>query len=164
MKKLYIKQKVFSLSEKFTVTDEQEKPCYYVEGSFFKLPKHFSILDTQQREIGRITKKTMALFPKFFVEVDGNDRMTLKKELSFLKSRYTISAQDIEIQGNWWDMDFTVSAQGKEIAKITKRWFSWGDTYEVTILDETMERLIISLVIAIDCVKSDEAAASSSGS
>lgn len=164
MKKLYIKQKVFSLSEKFTVTDEHDQPCYFVEGSFFKIPKHFLIHDKQQREIGKITKKTFTWLPKFFVEVDGNDRITLKKELSFLKSRYTISAQDIEIQGNWWDMNFAVSAQGEKVAEITKRWFSWGDTYEVTILDESMERLIISLVIAIDCVKADEAAASSSGS
>ena len=33
MKKLYIKQKVFSIGEKFTVMDEQQKPRYFVEGS-----------------------------------------------------------------------------------------------------------------------------------
>ncbi|MCF1685358.1 LURP-one-related family protein [Tetragenococcus halophilus] len=164
MKKLYIKQKVFSIGESFTVTDENERPCYFVEGSFFKLPKHFLIYDDHQHEIGKITKKTLALLPKFFVEVDGNEMITLKKELTFLKSRYTISAQEIEIQGNWWDMDFTVFAQGKNMAEITKRWFSWGDTYELTILDESMERLVLSLVIAIDCVKADEAAANSGGS
>lgn len=32
MKQLYIKQKVFSLSEKFTVKDEQERDRYFVEG------------------------------------------------------------------------------------------------------------------------------------
>lgn len=36
-----------------------------------------------------------------------------------------------------------------------------GDTYEVTILDEELEQLLISLVIAIDCVKADEAGAAS---
>ncbi|KFN92774.1 hypothetical protein TMUPMC115_0392 [Tetragenococcus muriaticus PMC-11-5] len=66
MEKLYIKQKVFSLGEKFTVTDEQERPRYYVEGSFFKLPKQFSIVDDKQHEIARITKKTMTLLPKVF--------------------------------------------------------------------------------------------------
>ncbi|AYW47451.1 hypothetical protein C7K38_03120 [Tetragenococcus osmophilus] len=161
MKKLYIKQKVFSLGEKFTVTDEQETPRYYVEGSFFKLPKHFSIMDDKQHEIGRITKKTIALLPKFFLEVEGNEMITLKKEWSFFKSRYTISAQQIEVQGNWWDMEFEVYSQEKQVASIRKRWFSWGDTYEVTILDEELEQLLISLVIAIDCVKADEAGAAS---
>lgn len=161
MKKLYIKQKVFSLGEKFTVTDEQETPRYYVEGSFFKLPKHFSIMDDKQHEIGRITKKTIALLPKFFLEVEGNEMITLKKEWSFFKSRYTISAQQIEVQGNWWDMEFEVYSHETQVASIRKRWFSWGDTYEVTILDEELEQLLISLVIAIDCVKADEAGAAS---
>ncbi|GAA3015007.1 LURP-one-related/scramblase family protein [Tetragenococcus solitarius] len=163
MKKLYIKQKVFSLGENFTVTDEYEQPRYFVEGSFLKLPKHFLIYDENHQEIGKITKKTLALLPKFFVEVDGNEMITLKKELTFLKSRYTISAQQIEIEGNWWDMNFVVYARGKTVAEIAKKWLSWGDTYEVTVLDETMERLVLSLVIAIDRVKADEAASSSSG-
>lgn len=126
MEKLYIKQKVFSLGEKFTVTDEQERPRYYVEGSFFKLPKHFSIVDDKQHEIARITKKTVALLPKFFLEVEGSEIITLKKEWSFFKSRYTISAQQIEVQGNWWDMEFEVYSQDKQAATIRKRWFSWG--------------------------------------
>ena len=33
MRQLYIKQKVFSLSEKFIVKDQEEKDAYYVEGS-----------------------------------------------------------------------------------------------------------------------------------
>ena len=43
MKELYIKQKVFSIGEKFTVTDEYQNDVYYVEGSFFQIPKTFSI-------------------------------------------------------------------------------------------------------------------------
>jgi len=39
MRQLYIKQKVFSLSGKFTVKDQQEKDIYYVEGSFMQVPK-----------------------------------------------------------------------------------------------------------------------------
>ncbi|KFN93427.1 hypothetical protein TMUPMC115_0393 [Tetragenococcus muriaticus PMC-11-5] len=58
-------------------------------------------------------------------------------------------------------MEFEVYSQEKQVASIRKRWFSWGDTYEVTILDEELEQLLISLVIAIDCVKADEAGAAS---
>lgn len=41
MKQLYMKQKIFSLNEKFTVKDQQEKDVYYVEGSFLKSLKPF---------------------------------------------------------------------------------------------------------------------------
>ena len=50
MKKLYIKQKVFSIGEKFTVMDEQQKPRYFVEGSFMKIPKSFAIYDERQQQ------------------------------------------------------------------------------------------------------------------
>ena len=161
MKELYIKQKVFSLSGKFTVIDQQENDVYYVEGSFMQFPKTFSILNTTRDEVALITKKMLSFLPKFFVEVNGQEVLTIKKEFSFLKARYTIDAAGIEVQGNWWDMNFQVLQQGEVIGQVNKEWFTWGDSYKVQILNEEMETIIIALVIAIDCVKADQAAASS---
>ena len=163
MKQLYIKQKVFSLSGKFTVKDQQEKDVYYVEGSFMQIPKTFSIMNTTRNEVALITKKAFSFLPKFFVEVDGQEVLMIKKEFSFLKARYTIDAAGIEVHGNWWDMDFQVLRHGDVVGKVSKEWFTWGDSYQVQILDEEMETIMIALVVAIDCVKADEAAASSSG-
>ncbi len=36
MKKLYIKQKVFSIGEKFTVVDEDQRPHYSVKGQLYE--------------------------------------------------------------------------------------------------------------------------------
>jgi uncharacterized protein YxjI len=57
-----------------------------------------------------------------------------------------------------------VNRNGKRIAEIHKKWISWGDTYEVVIYEEDLDDLIIALVVAIDRVKADDAAASSSAS
>lgn len=161
MKQLYIKQKVFSLGGKFTVKNEQEQDVYYVEGSFMQIPKTFSILNTTRDEIALITKKVFSFLPKFFVEVNGVEVLTIKKEFSFFKARYTIDAAGIEVNGNWWDMDFQVLRHGEIVGKVNKEWFTWGDSYKVQIVDEEMEGVIIALVVAIDCVKADQAAASS---
>lgn len=162
MKQLYIKQKVFSLSGKFTVKDQQEKDVYYVEGSFMKIPKTFSIMNTTREEVAFITKKVFSFLPKFFVEVNGREVLTIKKEFSFFKARYTIDAADIEVHGNWWDMNFQVLHRGVVIGQVNKEWFTWGDSYKVQIMNEEMETIMIAIVVAIDCVKADEAAASSS--
>lgn len=160
MKQLYIKQKVFSLSGKFTVKDENEKDVYYVEGSFMQIPKTFSIMNTTREEVALITKKVFGFLPKFFVEVNGREVVTIKKEFSFFKARYTIDAVDIEVHGNWWDMNFQVFQHGEVIGKVSKEWFTWGDSYKVQILNEEMETIIIAFVIAVDRVKADQAAAS----
>lgn len=156
MRKLYIKQKVFSIGEKFTVYDANERPQYRVEGSFMKLPKSFQIFNHHDQEIAVITKKMLSWLPKFYVDIRNNPQMTIEKELTFFKAKYHISAEGITVDGDWWDMDFQVLHHGRPIADINKRWFTFGDTYEVTVLDETYEEMIISLVIAIDCVKNDQ--------
>lgn len=156
MRQLYIKQKVFSLSEKFTVKDQEENDVYYVEGSFMQLPKTYTVTNTAREEVAHITKKTFSLLPKFFVEVGGREVLTIKKEFTFFKSRYTIDATGIEVIGDWWDMDFEVQKVGEVVGKVRKKWFSWGDSYELEIWQEEMEALLVALVIAIDCAEADE--------
>lgn len=161
MEQLYIKQKVFSLSGKFTVKNQEGKDVYYVEGSFMQIPKSFSVKNSNSEVVARITKKVFSFLPKFFVEVNGREVLTIKKELSFFKARYSIEAAGVEVRGNWLDMDFQVLQYGEVVGQVSKEWFTWGDSYKVQILNEEMEKMIIAIVIAIDCVKADEAAASS---
>lgn len=54
-------------------------------------------------------------------------------------------------------MDFKIYQHGEIIGQVSKEWLSWGDSYKVQIMKEAMETIIISLVIAIDCVKDDQA-------
>ncbi|WP_026691929.1 LURP-one-related/scramblase family protein [Peribacillus kribbensis] len=161
MKQLYIKQKVFSLGGKFTVKDHEEKDVYYVEGSFMQIPKTFSIMNTTGEQVALITKKVFSFLPKFFVEVNGQEVLTIKKELSFFKARYSIDTAGIEVRGDWWGMDFEVLQNGETAGRVSKEWFTWGDSYKVQVLKEEMETILIALVVAIDCVKADESAASS---
>ncbi|AQQ54895.1 LURP-one-related/scramblase family protein [Planococcus lenghuensis] len=161
MRQLYIKQKVLSLSGKFTVKDQQGKDAYYVEGSFLRIPKTFAILNTERDEVAVITKKTFSFLPKFFVEVNGQEVLTIKKEFSFFKARYVIDTAGMEVQGNWWDMDFEVLQHGQAVGNVSKEWFSWGDSYRVQVVNEEWETVLIALTVAIDCVKADQAAASS---
>lgn len=161
MRELYIKQKVFSLSDKFSVKDAEENEVYFVEGSLMKIPKTFSVINNRRNEVAVITKKTFSFLPTFFVDVPGQETMMIKKEFSFLKARYTIDAQGIEVQGNWWDMDFEVYQNKNLIGSVSKKWFTWGDSYRLQIVDEKMESLLVALVVAIDCAKSEHSAGAS---
>lgn len=163
MKYLYIKQKVFSLAGKFTVKDERQNDVYFVEGSFLRIPKTFSITDAHDQEIATITKKPFSFLPTFFVEVIGQDIVTIKKQFTFIKARYTIDGAGIKVQGNLWDMNFQVLRDGEEVGSVQKKWFTWGDSYEVQINDEESEAIVIALVVAISYVKAAQAAAAGGG-
>lgn len=163
MRQLFIKQKLFSLKDKFTVKDRNGNDAYYVEGSLLKIPKTFTIMNTSNEEVATITKKTISLLPTFYVDVPGHDVVTIKKDFTLLKPRYTIEAKNIEVQGNILDMNFEIYQNRTLVGAVSKDWFTWGDSYKVQIVDEELETIIIALVIAIDFVKARrEAAASAS--
>ena len=157
---LYMKQKVLSLRGRFSIQDQQEQDVYLVEGSFMKLPKTFSISTVEGEEVAVITKKMLSLLPKFFIEVDG-ETLTIEKSFTFFKDRYTIDAADLEIDGDWWDMDFEIKRHGEVVGSVEKKWFTFGDSYEIQVFDPDIEKILIALVVAIDCVKEDEESSSS---
>jgi len=154
-----MKQKVFSLRGRFSIQDQQEQDVYLVEGSFMKLPKTFSISTVEGEEVAVITKKMLSLLPKFFIEVDG-ETLTIEKSFTFFKDRYTIDAADLEIDGDWWDMDFEIKRHGEVVGSVEKKWFTFGDSYEIQVFDPDIEKILIALVVAIDCVKEDEESSS----
>lgn len=164
MKELYMKQKMMSMRGNFTVMNADGQDAYKVEGSFMRIPKTFTIMNNERQEVAHIIKKPFSLLPTFYVEVRGGEILTIKKEFTFLKSRYTIDGAGIEIRGNWWDMNFEVMQNSEVIGTVDKKWFSWGDSYRLQIVKEEHEKLLVALIIAIDYVKSSQAVASAASS
>lgn len=162
MSTMYVKQKVFSIGEKFTVTDIAGNPRYYMRGSFLAIPKSFVITSVDGIEVARIEKEVFSLLPRFTVTMEGLTQATISKRFTFLRDRYDIDVPGLQITGDWWDLSFEASMDGAKVAYIRQKLLSWGDSYEVRVLDDRLDVLILALVIAIDRVKADEAAANTS--
>ncbi len=158
MKALYMKQEIFSMRGKFMVKDADGNDVYQVGGSFMQVPKTYRIEDAQRNEVATITKKLFSFLPTFFVDVVGQEQVTIQKEFTFLKAKYTIQAESLEVRGNWWDMDFEVLQHGEVVGIVEKKWFQWGDSYRIQVLNEEIETLLVALVVAIDCVQADQSA------
>lgn len=161
MKSYYLKQKVLSMRGRFNVFDQSEQEVYSIEGSFMQIPKTYTIRDIERNERALITKKVLSWLPTFYVEVEGRNIFTIKKKFTFLKAKYSVVGEGIEVSGNVWDMEFDVVKDGQTIGRVNKEWLTWGDTYHIQVFDEQWEMIIIALVVAIDCVKADQAAAGS---
>lgn len=139
--------------------DEAQQDKYLIEGSFLKVPKTFTVFNTNRTEVAVITKKVFSFLPQFFLEMNGREILTIKKAFTFFKARYSIEGAGIEVNGNWLDMEFEVLQNGQTIGRVNKKWLSWGDSYEVQILSDEHEEIVIAIVVAIDCVKADQQAA-----
>lgn len=160
--KLYIKQKVFSWNDKFTVYDENGRDRYYVEGEFFSFGKKLHVYDLYGREVAYIEQKVMSFLPRFFVYVNGAEVAEIVKQFSFFIPKYSIEGLGWDINGDFWSHDYEITQNGRPIVRIMKEWMTWGDSYELNITNPNDEIVALAVVLTIDCVMAAQNAAASS--
>jgi len=153
MYKLMVAQKLFSLQEKFHISDEEGNPKYFVQGSFLEIPKNFVIYDIHDRPLAKVERVLKAFFlPKFTLTIGDEVVATINKELSFLP-KYSIEGKNIRINGNFTGMDFEILQDNIKIGSVHKAWFKFADQYAIEIDDANQELLVLGIVLAIDYVK-----------
>ena len=150
--RLYMKEKVFSWNERFTVKDENGWDKYYVEGEFFSLGKKLHLLNVHGEEVAFIQQRLFTLMPRFSVTVAGREIAEIRKEFTFFFQRYVIDGLGWEIDGDVWAHDYVIRKNGRTIVRITKEWFTWGDSYVLDILDPADELVALAVVLTVDCV------------
>lgn len=159
--KLYIKQKVFSWGDKFTVKDEAGRDRYYVEGEIFTFGKKLHVYDLHGREVAFIKQEVWSWMPRYYVFCNERQVAQIKREFTFFFPKYTIAGLGWEIDGSFMAHDYRITQNGRHIVSISKEWMTWGDSYELDIADPKDEIIALAVVLTIDCVMAAQAAASS---
>ena len=150
--KLYIKEKVFSWGDKFTVKDAYGEDKYIVEGDVFTFGKKLHVYDRAGREVAFIKQEVWSFLPRYYVFCGDRKIAEIKKEFTFLFPRYTIEGLGWEIDGSFMAHDYQITKRDRKIVTISKEWMTWGDSYELDIADPADELVALAVVIAIDCV------------
>jgi uncharacterized protein YxjI len=149
---LYIRQKVFSLKNKYYITDENDEQRYYIESELLKIPKTLHIYDTQGKELALVQKVMFKLMPRFEIVREGKDSVQIAQKFSLLKPKYLVEGTDWAVEGDFLGHDYTVKDGSKLIASIHKKWMSWGDCFELYIEDNCDTVLALAVILAIDYV------------
>ena len=83
------------------------------------------------------------------------------KEWTWFNKKFTLDVpgpNDYTIQGSFWDHEFTFERAGRIVATVSKKYWSWTDTYGVDIQDGEDEESILATCIVIDLVLDDQSA------
>ena len=150
--KFYVKQKVFSLGEQFTVKNERGEDCYFVEGEWFSIPKIFHILDKTHRELLTLRQKPFAFTTRFQILREDCVAAEIVREFSFFGKSYRIEGSPFSVDGDFLTHDYTIYRDGRPVAQISKEWFTWGDSYELDNYGGEDEQMLLAILIVIDCV------------
>ena len=148
---LYIKQKVFSWNDKFTVKTSYGEDKYAVEGELFSLGKKLHVYDMSGREVAFIQQKIFSFMPRYFVFVGDTQVAEIVKKFSFFRPKYEVAGLNWQVDGDFFAHNYIITDSGKKVVEINKEWMTWGDCYELDIADGADEIVALATVLAIDC-------------
>ena len=152
--KFYIKQKVFSWGDKFSIYDANGNERYFVQGEVFSFGKKLHLLDLGGNEIAFISQKLFSFLPTYKISRYGNEIAEVVRNFTFFKQEYSVEGLGWQVHGDFWDHTYEVTGGGRTIASVSKRWFTWGDTYEIDIADGLNEVMALAVVLVIDaCIE-----------
>ncbi len=150
--KLYMKQKVFSFRDRFTIKNEYGEDKYYVEGEILSLGKKLRIYDMSGNELAFVRERLLAFMPKFTVEINGREVAEIVKKLTFLRPKYYVDGLGWDVNGDFFSHNYDITNGNKTIVSIHKEFMAWGDTFELDIQNDHDEIIALAVVLAIDAV------------
>lgn len=151
-----MKQKLFCWGDDFRIKNATGEDVFFVDGRAFSFGDKLSFRDLQNNELAFIRQKLLSWGPTYEITRNGELLAVVKKELfTFFRCRFTVDVpgpDDLEAQGDFLDMEYSFDHGGRRVARVSKRWFAWNDTYGVDIAAGQDDVLILAGTVVIDMV------------
>ncbi len=148
--KLYIKQKIFALTDTFDIYDEYQNRKYYAKCDFTFMLHQLRVFQNGN-QIGHVAQHLRLLEPAFSFYL--NDQLIGKiiKEISLFRPKYHLDFNDWRIEGDFFGLDYDVyDSRGNIIMSFSKEFFAFSDCYCLNIRDPKNEKLCLLIALAVD--------------
>ncbi|MCP3904491.1 MAG: hypothetical protein GY715_12760 [Planctomycetes bacterium] len=149
-----MKQKLFAWGDDFAIQDAAGRDVFLVDGRAFSLGAKLSFQDMNGDELAYIEQKLLSWGPTYEVYREGRLAAVIKKALfTFFKCEFTIDVpgpNDPVAEGDFMHHEYTFRRGRDVIAAVSKRWFTWADTYGVDIAPDEDDILLLASTVVID--------------
>jgi uncharacterized protein YxjI len=148
-----MKQKLFSWGSDFTIKNDAEEDMFFVDGKAFCIGDQLSFQDMNGNELAFIKQKMLSWGPTYEVYMHGDLYAVIKKKVSFFNSKFTVDVpgpKDFDVKGNFASFEYSFLRDGRAVSTVSKKWFSWSDTYGVDIDAGEDDVVILASTVVID--------------
>ena len=152
-----MKQKLWSFGDDFAIKDDAGNDQFYVDGKAISLTDTLSFQDRSGNELARIRRRMLSWGPTFDISAGGNTVAVVKQKLfTLFKYKFTVDETatpdpvDLEVEGDFFDHEYTFTRDGRKAAEVSKRWFAFRDTYGVDVAEGENDVLILACTVVID--------------
>ena len=149
-----LKQKLLSFGDDFRIKDDAGRGVYFVDGKAFSFGDQLSFQDLEGNELAFIKQKVFAWGKTYEIVRGGEVAAVVKKHLfALFHHRFTVDVpgpDDLEAEGNFTDHEYVFRRGTRTVATVSKRWFSWTDTYGVEVDSGEDPVLILASAVVVD--------------
>lgn len=152
-----IRQKIFAIGDSFSIKDDIGSDVFNVRRQILSFGKKLRIYDLADNELCYIEQKIFKFMPEYDIYVGGLHIANVKKKFAFFKNDFEINSPGSQyyVDGDIWAHEFAIYKNNSMIARISKKFFSFSDTYGVEIDDGEDQITVLALAIVIDMVCHD---------
>jgi uncharacterized protein YxjI len=155
VKQYIMRQRLWTLGDQFIIKDERRRPVFFVKGKFFSIGDKLSFRDMNGEELAYISQKVLSFKPRYRIFRDGELIAKVVKKITVFKDKYTIDVpgpDDYKVKGNFGDYEYIFTRGGREVAVVSKAFFSLPDTYGIEVVPGEDDILILATAVIIDLV------------
>ena len=151
-----MREKFWSLGGDYRIQDEDGQDVFFVDGEAFSFGDQLSFQDMSGRELVQIDQQLLSWGPTYEIRRRGRSIAIVKKKLwTFFKARFEIDVpgpDDLQAEGSFLDHEYRLTRRDMPVALVSKRWFSWPDTYGIDIREGEDDVLVLASAVVIDLV------------
>lgn len=151
-----MRERILSWGDDFRIKNADGDDVFVVDGKVFSFGDKLSFKDMAGTEVARIEQKLLSIGPQYDIVRGGETVAVVKKQLfTLFRARFTVDVpgpDDLEARGNFLAHEYTFERSGKEVARVSKKWFSLADTYAVDVDDGEDDVVILASAVVIDLV------------
>ena len=156
-----IRQQLIAIGDDFWIENSEGKRVFKVDGKVLRIRKTLVFEDANGRTLCQLKERLLTIKDTMAIEDgDGREIAVVKKALiAPLRDRWDVNVkngEDLVVQGNILDHEYTVKLRGKKVAQVSKKWFRLTDTYGVEIDEGQNDILILAVAVAIDSMAHDK--------
>lgn len=150
-----IHQKMLSIGDDYWIENSDGKRVFKVDGKVLRIRKTLVLEDIHGKPLCQIKERLLTIKDTMVIEdPNGKDIAVMKKALiSPLRDRWDVKVNggdDLVVQGNFIDHEYTIKRKGKKVAEVSKKWFRITDTYGVDVDEGQNDVLILAVAVVID--------------
>ncbi|WP_018296588.1 LURP-one-related/scramblase family protein [Corynebacterium lubricantis] len=174
---LVISQTKSFIADEFSISDEHGSPVGTVVQStdlkdFFMGSRGLTVAATDADGTSTAPVLIIQDLPNFvfdtyevYLPQEEEPLAIISQKWSFLKTRLSLTMAgfpDVEITGNFWDLDFAIASEGQPLARVTTGWTGLSNymlgknTYLLTIrpgLDSRQHAALLGATMSLDMLR-----------